>query len=386
MSALLPPAGGEIVDAGLRIRPWRAEDADAVHRACQDPLIQRWTSVPRPYLPEHAKEFVTSFTESSWMSGSKAPFGVFDAASGELVGSCGLGKIDLAGAEAEIGYWIAPWARGRGHATNSARAVARWALDTLNLTRMNWRAEVGNHGSRLVAERIGIRVEGLLRRGVTRPDSKAADVWIGSLLPGQLREAGAPSDPLATLRVAAFSAPQPRLELSAGGQLAALRAPEQRDIAGIVTACQDPESARWTTVPSPYTAADAEFFVNGYAPDKWLRGEGAVFAIADHDDAYAGSMDLRLVGPRTGDVGYLVAPWARGRGYASAALRAICAWGFDTFGLHRIEWQAYLGNDASRRTAEKAGFSVEGVARAGCLHRDEYLDAWTGAKLSTDPR
>jgi hypothetical protein len=62
-------------------------DADAVYRACQDPLIQRWTKIPRPYQLGHADGFVTSFTETSWKSGSAAPLGVFDQATGEVLGS-----------------------------------------------------------------------------------------------------------------------------------------------------------------------------------------------------------------------------------------------------------------------------------------------------------
>ena len=49
----------EITADGLLLRPWRAVDADAVHRACQDPDIQRWTSVPRPYELHHAATFGT---------------------------------------------------------------------------------------------------------------------------------------------------------------------------------------------------------------------------------------------------------------------------------------------------------------------------------------
>jgi RimJ/RimL family protein N-acetyltransferase len=391
MRALVQP--DDILEAGLRVRPWRADDADAVYRACQDPLIQRWTNVPRPYLPEHAEGFVAAFTKQSWTTGSAAPFGVFDAVTGGMLGSTGLVTINLVKAEAEIGYWTAPWARGRGCATAAARAVARWALDGLGLTRLIWRAEVGNHASRLVAEHIGVRVEGLLRHAITRPGGFPTDAWTGSLLPGQLRESAVPTDPAATARARTFSGPQPRLTRlterstgAEGGRPVALRSPQWGDIAGIVSACQDPESARWTTVPAPYRTVDAEYFVGGHAPGLWLRGEGAVFAITDPDDAFAGSMELRLTGPRTASVGYLMAPWARGRGYATAALRAACLWGFESLGLHRIEWQAYVGNEASRRVAQRAGFTLEGVARAGCLQRGEYRDAWTGALLASDPR
>jgi RimJ/RimL family protein N-acetyltransferase len=385
MSALLRPDGNEIIEAGLRIRPWRAQDTAAVYRACQDPVIQRWTNVPRPYLPEHAEGFVTTFTENSWATGSAAPFGVFDASTGEMLGSTGLVMVNLARAEAEIGYWTAPWARGRGHATVAARGLARWALSALDLNRLIWRAGVGNHVSRLVAERIGVRVEGVLRQSITRPDGRVTDAWTGSLLPGQLREADTPIDPAKALRAATFARSQPGVAARTSTACATsvkhlLRPPEVRDIPEMAATFEDPKSV-WATPPE-----DARSFVIEYAPERWTRGEGAVFAIVNDEDAFVGFVDLRLTGPGTGEVGYLVAPWARGRGYASESLRAVCGWAFEQLGLRRIEWRAQVGNDASRRVAEKAGFTIEGVARGACRRRDEYVDAWTGAKLTTDPR
>ncbi|GAB3945171.1 hypothetical protein GCM10027614_36520 [Micromonospora vulcania] len=84
-----------------------------MHLACQDPDIQRWTTVPRPYLPEHAHGFVTEMSERAWATGTGAPFAVCDPATGELLGACALISIDSAGT-GEVGYWTAPWARGRG--------------------------------------------------------------------------------------------------------------------------------------------------------------------------------------------------------------------------------------------------------------------------------
>ncbi|MFD0594413.1 GNAT family N-acetyltransferase [Catellatospora coxensis] len=107
--------------------------------------------------------------------------------------------------------------------------------------------------------------------------------------------------------------------------------------------------------------------------------------LADADDAYVGQIDLRVSGdPQVADVGFLTAPDARGHGYMSAALRAVAEWGIRELGLARVEWKAYVGNDGSRRVAEKAGFRYEGVQRSGCSHRGERRDAWTAAMVRED--
>ncbi|MGI5213923.1 GNAT family N-acetyltransferase [Plantactinospora sp. CA-290183] len=397
----------EIVASGLLLRPWRAGDAADVHRACQDPDIQRWTTVPAPYRLEHATGFVSTMSPRAWATGTGAPFAVCDAATGGLLGSCALVTIDSVLRSAEVGYWTAPWARGRGVAVRATRAVCRWAFAELGMRRIIWQAEVGNHASRLVALRAGFTVEGRLRLAHRHPRG-GLDGWIGSLLPADLAdepagaeaeagqpetaEAGgdpgraAPGSPEAR-RAAVFGAPQPILYAGrrGGGELR-LRPLGADDLDAIVRVCRDPETVRWTTVPDPYQRSDAEFFVHEYGPGVWARGTGAVFAITDSADAYAGVMELRLspADPLVGDLGYVVAPWARGLGHCPAAVTAVCAWGFTTLGLDRIEWRANVGNTASRRAVEKAGFTFEGTARHALSHRGVRTDAWVGSLLPAD--
>lgn len=373
----------EITADGLLLRPWRPDDADAVHRACQDPDIQLWTRVPSPYLPEHARHFVAEFTPAAWAAGTGAHFAVTDAPGGELLGSCGLVTIDRVLRSAEVGYWTAPWARGRSVATRATRAVSRWAFDALDMRRVVWQAAVGNHASLLVALRAGFRIEGGLRLAEGHPLG-GHDAWVGSLLPDDPTETAV--DPLTVRRVAVFGHPQPILTAKASDGEIRLRRPEERDLDAMVTACRDPESVRWTTVPDPYERGHAEDFALRITPQKWARGEGAVYAIADPADAWVGSIDLRIApgDPLTADVGFLVAPQARGRGYAPAALRALCDWGFDTLGLARIEWKAHVGNVPSRRVAEKAGFTIEGTLRGDLAHRGQHRDAWIGGLLPGD--
>ncbi|MDG4808026.1 GNAT family N-acetyltransferase [Micromonospora sp. WMMD1120] len=379
----------EITEDGVRLRPWREEDADAVYRACQDPVIQRWTRVPRPYLPEHARGFVTELSGRAWADGTGAPFAVCDPVTGDLLGSCGLVSID--GTDTgEIGYWTAPWARGRGVMVRATRAVARWSFDTLGLGRLIWQAEVGNHASRLVALRAGFRIDGRLRLVDSTPHL-GADGWIGSLFPGEVPATGStgPAGPgtLAARRAAVFGRPQPVLFATTGSGELRLRPMEEQDLDAVVHTCRDPESIRWTTVPDPYDRSDAEGYLS-YVRDTWARGDASCFVIADPDDRYLGTIDLRLSpsDPLLADVGFMSAPEARGRGYMSAALVALSAWGFSTLGLARIEWRANVGNTASRRAAEKAGFTFEGTLRGGVPHRGERVDAWVGALLAGDLR
>jgi RimJ/RimL family protein N-acetyltransferase len=376
---IVPTPLMEILAGNVLIRPWQPADAGPVYRACQDPDIQRWTRMPSPYLPRHATGFVTGLSPKAWSEGSGAPLGVFDATTGELLGSCGLTAIrDGTG---ELGYWTAPWARGRGVAVTAVRAVTALAFEKLGLHRVGWRALVGNHASRLVALRAGIRMHGRTRI-VDEPGQGWTDAWWGTLLPGEVTAQAPPAyapGSLAARRAAVYCGRQPRLR--------GLVPPRAADIELITAACRDEESARWTTIPVPYARTDAEFYVLRHAPLIWAAGEGAVYQIVDGRNDFVGTADLRIdpADEASAEVGFLVAPWARGRGHATRALRSLCAWGFEALGLARIVWRAQVGNEASRRVAIKAGFTLEGVQRSGSAERGGRRDAWVGSRLPADP-
>jgi RimJ/RimL family protein N-acetyltransferase len=176
-----------------------------------------------------------------------------------------------------------------------------------------------------------------------------------------------------------------------------LRPHRPADAEAVLEACSDAETQRWTSVPSPYTRADAEAFVSGAAPN---LAEGTLaLAIEAVDDAtgaprYAGSLTLRRSGG-AGGLGFSLAPWARGRGVMSRAVRLLLQWAFDEpdtadearggAGLDVVHWEAFVGNWASRRVAWACGFRVEGTVRGFCLQRGERHDAWVGSIVRGDP-
>lgn len=177
------PPNAQLTTPRLLLRPIGPDDTAAVFAACQDPQIQRWTTVPSPYLREHAEQFACDYAPKAWAAGDAAVFGVTDRGSGELLASVGL-HFDRGRDEgiAEIGYWTSASARGRGVTTEAVAAACTWGFSTCGVERLEWYAEVGNLPSRRVAEKVGFTIEGTLRSFLVRPGGERVDGWVGSLL------------------------------------------------------------------------------------------------------------------------------------------------------------------------------------------------------------
>ncbi len=161
----------------------------------------------------------------------------------------------------------------------------------------------------------------------------------------------------------------------------------------ITAACQDRTLHRWLqALPDPYTEQDARDFV-AHCADGWETGTELVFAITAVDGGrllgMIGLHDLsNLTAPAggTGEVGYWTVEPERRRGIAADAVRLVCRYGFEELGLARIEWQAEVGNDASRAVAETVGFTVEGTCRSRLIHVGRRVDGWLAGLLPGELR
>lgn len=162
----------------------------------------------------------------------------------------------------------------------------------------------------------------------------------------------------------------PKTELKTDRLL--LRAHEEQDIVPTVRLFADELSRRWLSSPQPYTLEDARRWCTQTSHSLRSVGDGIHWAITDRATAeYLGGIGVKATSwlNRVTEVGYGVGAWARGRGYASEAARAVAEWILREQGFHRIQLFASTENPASQRVAEKAGFVREGVARnAGFSH------------------
>ena len=165
MAPIAPPT---LTEGTLTLRPPREEDVDAVTVACQDPEIQRWTFVPRPYRREHAIEWIGGAPGAA-RAGETVNLLAFE--DGALAGSFSILEIDQERGYGEIGYWVAPDARRRGVATRATRLLHDWATQQLGLSQLEIIPHEDNGPSRRVAESTGY-VDTGERRAPERGDSR----------------------------------------------------------------------------------------------------------------------------------------------------------------------------------------------------------------------
>jgi ribosomal-protein-alanine N-acetyltransferase len=145
-----PPLG----DEEFVLAPFAEADLGLLVDYCNDPEIARFTFLPVPYEEHHAREFVGN-QRARRERGEALDLSIRDRRGGELLGAVGLRAFRAERASVEVGYWIAPPARGRELAPRSVRAITGWALANLPLRRVDLPLDSRNDASRRVAEKSG---------------------------------------------------------------------------------------------------------------------------------------------------------------------------------------------------------------------------------------
>jgi RimJ/RimL family protein N-acetyltransferase len=353
----------------VRLRPHDLGDVDAVLAMCRDEQMQRWTTVPVPYERAHAEAFLAS-RAAEWDTDGDCTLAieaVDDTGRPRLAGNVAV-RPTGSGA-AEIGYALAPWARGRGVMSRAVRLALAWAFSPvpdggLGLLVVHWQAHVGNWESRRVAWACGFRIEGTVR-GLCHQRGLQHDAWIGSIVRG---------DPMAA---ASEWLEVPEL----AGRQVRLRPWRITDAPRVVEACTDPRTQQWLPqLPSPYTVTDAQWYI-GSRPEEAATARGLAWCVADAgDDRCLGSIALmKLDGPTPDrEIGYWAHPDARSRGVITEATSLVLDYAQTPapqggLGFERVTLRADAANRASAAVAERAGMTPYGTAHAAERARDGSL-------------
>ena len=117
MLELLPREQGTI-----RLRRLGTRDAADYARGAEDDLVRRFGHLPLDrYTPEVVQQQIDDVIDPGSRAGTLAVLAIADVESDDFLGSAVLFDID--GDQAEVGYWVAPWARGRAVATHAVRVL-----------------------------------------------------------------------------------------------------------------------------------------------------------------------------------------------------------------------------------------------------------------------
>lgn len=172
-------------------------------------------------------------------------------------------------------------------------------------------------------------------------------------------------------------------EISISTERLVLRPFDDGDVPALTDMMNDELVRAWTSVPVPYTEADARTWVRRTAPAERAEGRGIVFAVAEF-------LTGRLVGIvhltntdwrcRATETSYVIAPWARGEGYAPESVLAAAQWLFEEMEFERLELRTAAGNTASQQVAQKIGCISEGVLRSAGLVRGTDGEGGGGAQ------
>jgi RimJ/RimL family protein N-acetyltransferase len=163
----------------MRLVPLSPEHLEPMAEVARDPDVLRFTRFPDPPDPGFLPGWLARYQHGR-ADGTCAGFAVVE--DGAFLGVGLAPEIDRAGRQLELGYVVAPDARGRGVATWTVGELTRWAFAEVGALRAELLIDHENAASQRVAERCGYVREGVLRSYHLK-DGRRTDQVVYSRLP-----------------------------------------------------------------------------------------------------------------------------------------------------------------------------------------------------------
>lgn len=159
-----------------------------------------------------------------------------------------------------------------------------------------------------------------------------------------------------------------------------LRALRPSDSGALGIYASDVRVARMTTaIPHPYPPGQAESFIRRVLSGALKERIWAIAMGSDGEGGFMGIVRLRPTGERTAEISYWVAPAFWGTGYATEAVRAICAaapgWGIDT-----VTARVFQDNEAAKKPLLRNGFTFTGPGEAHSVARGAIVPTFDYSK------
>jgi RimJ/RimL family protein N-acetyltransferase len=157
----LAPPDPPLADDEITLEPLTQAHVPQMLVLSEDPDVVRFTRVPAGADETFVRDWIGRY-ERGWSDRSRVGFAI-RSSGGSFLGFAAVVDLDLEHRQGEIGYMVAPAARGRGVARRAVELLTRWGFSELGLLRLELRIDVENPASALVAERAGYQRDGVLR-------------------------------------------------------------------------------------------------------------------------------------------------------------------------------------------------------------------------------
>lgn len=162
----------------ITLRPLQEKDIESIYEACQDPLIPRFTTVPSPYTMTHAQFFVQEQEPARFAAKSELVFAITEdyEADEKFCGVISFHSVSLGNHAAELGYWVAASARGKGIGRTAAKMITEFGFQTMGFKRIEALVDVDNEASKALLRSAEYILEGIMHQKVTRDDGSQIDM------------------------------------------------------------------------------------------------------------------------------------------------------------------------------------------------------------------
>lgn len=174
MKPILLDFSEEITTERLLIRKPFPGDGNYVYEAIQASLneLKPWMAFAHMNQTEQDVEANIRDSIAKFITREDLRLHLFNKVTGEFIGSSGLHRINWDIPKFEIGYWIDTRFSGRGYITESTEAITKFAFTELNAKRVEIRCDTRNTKSRVIPEKLGFTLEGILKNDGISVESK----------------------------------------------------------------------------------------------------------------------------------------------------------------------------------------------------------------------
>jgi RimJ/RimL family protein N-acetyltransferase len=132
--------------------------------------------------PDSAERWCRN-AQANFLARKDLPFLIFERASGELLGACGLHRTEWETPKTEVGYWIRSSRAGQGFITEAVEALCGYAFAHLGALRVELVVDEDNISSRRVADRCRFHLEGTMRNERRAPDGTLRNTCVYARFP-----------------------------------------------------------------------------------------------------------------------------------------------------------------------------------------------------------